>query len=78
MVELREEILDQVTRLYFERRRLQVEMMNAQPAALKETWEQQLRIDELTALIDGFTGGQFSRMTQENNNAREVKHDDQE
>ncbi len=58
MVELRESVLDQVTRLYFERRRL-----SAQAAMILDpqlSFDQTMRIDELTALIDGFTGGKFS------------------
>lgn len=60
MVELREDVLDQVTRLYFERCRLQAEL-----AALVEPGsamlDKQLRVEELTALLDAFTGGKFSR-----------------
>lgn len=60
MVELREDVLDQVTRLYFERRRLQVELAAAalEPSA---EFDKQLRVEELTALLDAFTGGKFSR-----------------
>ncbi len=60
MVELREDILDQVTRLYFERRRLQAELAAdaLEPAA---EFDKQLRVEELTALLDAFTGGKFSR-----------------
>ncbi|MBI5149489.1 MAG: hypothetical protein HZA28_01785 [Candidatus Omnitrophica bacterium] len=60
MVELREDILDQVTRLYFERRRLQFELAAdaLEPAA---EFDKQLRVEELTALLDAFTGGEFSR-----------------
>ena len=61
MVELRDEILDQVTRLYFERRRLQVEMLKLVQENFTAGLDQKLRIDELTALIDSFTGGKFSR-----------------
>ena len=59
MVELREDVLDQVTRLYFERRRLQAELAAdaLEPAA---EFDKQLRVDELTALLDAFTGGKFS------------------
>ena len=60
MVDLREEILDQVTRLYFERRRVQVQTVTEDLNTL-QAYEKQLRIDELTALIDVFTGGQFSK-----------------
>lgn len=64
MVELREDILDQVTRVYFERRRIQAELA---AAGTMEPWikmDKQLRVDELTALLDAFTGGQFSRRMQ--------------
>jgi len=61
MVELREDILDQVTRLYFERRRLQVELAALQNPDAQTILDKNMRIDELTALIDGLTGGEFSR-----------------
>jgi len=60
MVELREDVLDQVTRLYFERRRLQTELMSAAETA-GPRFDKQMRVAELTALIDAFTGGEFSR-----------------
>lgn len=60
MVELRDEIVDQVTRFYFERRRLQVGLMTQLPAENEVLLEKHLRIQELTALIDGLTGGYFS------------------
>ncbi len=67
MVELREDILDQVTRLYFERRRLQLEM--SQGALLDDQMkiDKAMRIAELTALLDGFTGGGFSRENKKEN-----------
>lgn len=60
MVQLRNEVLDEVTRLYFERRRLQVEeaMAPVQEPSLRA--ERALRIDELTAQLDALTGGDFS------------------
>ena len=61
MVELREDLLDQVTRLYFERRRLQFELARAASADAQWQFDQQMRIDELTALIDAMTGGKFSK-----------------
>ncbi len=61
MVELREDILDEVTRLYFERRRLQMEERQdpekGDPVLARDRF---LRIEELTALIDALTGGKFS------------------
>ena len=60
MVELREDVLDQVTRLYFERRRLQAELAadSLEPPA---RFDKELRVEELTALLDAFTGGEFGR-----------------
>ena len=65
MVELRESVLDQVTRLYYERRRLQTELA----AAIVEPQlkvDKEMRVEELTALIDGFTGGKFSEEIEKN------------
>lgn len=59
MVELREDIMDQVTRLYFERRRVQVEMREPSTDS-QEKLDQEMRLAELTALIDSLTGGAFS------------------
>ncbi|HPB68580.1 MAG TPA: hypothetical protein PKU74_06710, partial [Candidatus Omnitrophota bacterium] len=63
MVELREDLLSQVTRIYFERRRIQMEILNENPGAtgVDVPFERQLRIAELTAIIDAMTGGRFSR-----------------
>lgn len=75
MVQLRNEILQEVTRLYFERKRLLTENgddVDNYPAPSgkghakrKEprTWSaeaKQIRIEELTAHIDALTGGKFS------------------
>ncbi len=61
MVELREDILSQVTRLYFERRRIQMEMASGESSFGYNVVDGTIRIDELTALIDALTGGEFSR-----------------
>lgn len=60
MVELREEVLDQVTRIYFERRRLQVVLLS-NVTLVDSVVDDQMRLAELTAIIDGYTGGGFSR-----------------
>ncbi len=61
MVELREDIVEEVTRIYFERRRIQVELLNLAETA-GEIWiDKNLRLQELTALVDGMTGGEFSQ-----------------
>ena len=60
MSELREDILNEVTRIYFERRRLQVEMLKTPAQQDDFLVERKMRIEELTALIDALTGGEFS------------------
>lgn len=61
MSELRQDILDQVTRLYFERRRLQVELARTGGLPSEIFLEKEMRVEELTAHLDGLTGGGFSR-----------------
>lgn len=61
MVELRDQVLDDVTRTYFERRRLQVELLTEPPSEPRAQLAKELRIQELTAVLDGLTGGWFSR-----------------
>jgi len=63
MVQLRDDILDEITRTYFERRRLQIETHLSPPEDLREKLEIDLRIQELTADLDAFTGGYFSKQT---------------
>ncbi len=60
-VQLRNDILDEVNRAYFERRRLQLELLNANIDG-KKRLDKELRIEELTATLDGLTGGGFSQM----------------
>lgn len=55
MVQLRDDILNEVTRLYFERRRLQFEL-EEENLSDKTRADKLLRLEELTALIDGLTG----------------------
>ena len=58
--ELRDQIVAEVTQLYFERRRLQMEMAFHPADASQHALEQALRVQELTAQIDALTGGRFS------------------
>lgn len=66
MVELRDDILNEVTRLYFERRRLQAENLLSPPQDKKEEIERNLRLAELTASIDALTEGYFSSELKKN------------
>jgi hypothetical protein len=59
IVKLRDKVLDEVTRLYFDRRRLQVDML-LNPGDMKAQLKNELRLQELTAQIDAYTGGRFS------------------
>ena len=60
MVQLRQDILEEVTRLYFQRRRLQAEFEanpTEDPTLLRE---RSLRLEEIAAQLDAFTGGFYS------------------
>jgi hypothetical protein len=59
LAELRQEVRTEVTRVYFDRRRLQVDQLLAPAADLASRVEGELRIRELTALLDALTGGEF-------------------
>lgn len=59
MVELRNDFLAEATRIYYERRRLQIDLIYTPPVSEQEHLENLLRLDELTALLDGMTNGFF-------------------
>ena len=62
-------VLKEATRLYYMRRRLQVDLIlrpSADPATLIS---KQMRLDELTSLIDAITGGWFSKELARGNRA---------
>jgi hypothetical protein len=59
LIELRDDVLDEITQLYFERRRVLAEW--AARADSAERHRLRLRADELAAGIDAWTGGWFSR-----------------
>lgn len=61
MVELRDDILSEITRLYFERRRAQVEFLLQTPENVMDQMNQLLRIDELTANLDALTDGYLTK-----------------
>ena len=61
MVELRDDILNEVTHLYYERRRLQAEMAMTPVLDVPTQIEKEIRLDELTAQIDALTGGYLSK-----------------
>ena len=53
-------VLKEATRLYYMRRRLQVDLLLSPPSDPATLLSKQMRLDELTSLIDAITGGWFS------------------
>jgi competence ComEA-like helix-hairpin-helix protein len=60
VVKLRDKTLGEVTRLYFERRRLQVDQLLNPKSDLAAQLKEQLKLLEMTANLDAYTGGRFS------------------
>ncbi|MCB9778008.1 MAG: helix-hairpin-helix domain-containing protein [Alphaproteobacteria bacterium] len=60
VAKLRDKTLEEVTRLFFDRRRHQIDMLLTPPTGLQDQIEAELRLQELTANLDAFTGGAFS------------------
>jgi hypothetical protein len=65
MVELRDDILDEVTKLYFQRLQAKADLEQLAIEDKKKRFEKELRIEELGASLDALTGGYFSRALQE-------------
>jgi ligand-binding sensor domain-containing protein len=64
--QLRLDILDEINRVYFERLRLKKQIF-AGLLPEEELFQKDLRLRELTAIIDGYTGGYFSKKSKELN-----------
>ncbi|MDI6759120.1 MAG: hypothetical protein QMD94_05565 [Candidatus Omnitrophota bacterium] len=60
MVKLRNNILDEVTKVYFERIRVKMELDSLGLEERKKCFEKELRLKELTASLDALTGNYFS------------------
>ncbi|MDD5465178.1 MAG: hypothetical protein PHP73_02390 [Candidatus Omnitrophica bacterium] len=61
MVELRDDILDQVNKLYFERLRIKSELNNLAIEDRNKRFDKQLKLEELTASLDALTSGYYSQ-----------------
>jgi hypothetical protein len=57
-IQLRDDVLDEVNQLYFDRRRLLV-TLDLDPAASAQAFDDRLRAEELAAGLDAWTGGWF-------------------
>jgi hypothetical protein len=66
-VQLRNDILDDLRRTYYERKRLQFELMSNPPRDMNAKFEKELRLQELTQAIDDLTGNYFSERMQKKN-----------
>ena len=60
MVELRDDILDQVNKLYFERLRVRMELDTLNVEDRKKRFEKELKLQELAASLDALTSGYYS------------------
>ncbi len=63
VLELRDDVLDEVTQLYFERLRVLAQLEGLPDANESEALRLRLRADELAAGIDAWTGGWFGNQT---------------
>jgi hypothetical protein len=61
VIELRDDVLDEITQLYFERRRVLAQLQSLSDP--NDAGRLRLRADELAAGIDAWTGGWFGRQT---------------
>jgi len=66
LVELRGDIIDEVTKIYFERIRVKMELNSLQIEDRKRRFDKELKLKELTAMLDGYTGGYFSKGSKKN------------
>ena len=64
--QLRLDILDEIIRVYFERLRLKAEIVSGSLSE-EELFKKRFRMEELTAILDGYTGGFFSEKVREAN-----------
>jgi hypothetical protein len=61
IIELRDDVLDEITQLYFERRRTLLQLASQSSARGAEAARLRLRADELGSGLDAWTGGWWSR-----------------
>lgn len=64
--QMRLDLIDEINRVYFERIRVKQEI-NSVTTAKNEQFKRELRLQELTAILNGYTGGYFTRRAKELN-----------
>jgi len=57
LAEFRNEVLEQVTQFYFQRRQFQVDLLLTPPEDLRERIRMEIQLQEMTANIDYLSGG---------------------
>lgn len=60
-VDKRDKLLKQVTKVYYERRKLQINMLTAPQTSVAKQLDEMLEMERLTATLNALTGGRFSR-----------------
>ena len=61
LASVQKDVITHVTQVYFARRRLQLQLLAAPANDAAKRMAQELRIEELTAVLTGLTGGWFSQ-----------------
>lgn len=61
LIGIQDGVQREVTALYYVRRRLQIELLLNPPTSLADRLSAKLRLEELTGLLDAYTGGYFSK-----------------
>ena len=70
--QLRNDILDDLRRAYFERKRLQFDIAQNPPKDVKGRFEKEMRLQELTQIIDDLTGNYLSKRIEEKRNVKAI------
>lgn len=65
LIDFKNKVVEDVTKLYYDRRRLQISMITTPRMDARSQIEKELRIDELTSMLDMMTGGFFSENIKE-------------
>jgi len=67
---LQETLIREVTTMFFSRRRVLANLILSPPEDEEDAYYEQLRLDEMTATIDAFTGGTFAERAWQGDDAR--------